>query len=69
MRYSEAKSKLEGYGCEELPKRGKGSHRMWHNPENGKMGMLPYHGSKDIYVKWLSKCVKSLGIDWDEFND
>jgi len=33
MKYREASKKLKLLGGEELPGRGAGSHRVWHNPE------------------------------------
>jgi predicted RNA binding protein YcfA (HicA-like mRNA interferase family) len=48
MKYREASKKLKALGCEELPRRGAGSHRVWHNPKNGKIAPLPDWGSKDL---------------------
>ncbi|MCK6539547.1 MAG: hypothetical protein L6Q26_05770 [Anaerolineales bacterium] len=30
MKYREAAKKLKALGCEEVARRGKGSHRLWH---------------------------------------
>ena len=48
MKYREASKKLKLLGGEELPGRGAGSHRVWHNPENNKIAPLPDWGSKDL---------------------
>jgi predicted RNA binding protein YcfA (HicA-like mRNA interferase family) len=37
MKYREAVKKLKKLGCQELPRRGKGSHRIWYNPETDEL--------------------------------
>ena len=41
MKYREAARKLEALGCEELPRRGGGSHRKWFNPDTQQATVLP----------------------------
>ena len=57
MKYREASKKLKVLGCEELPRRGAGSHRIWHNLKNGKIAPLPDWGAKDLK---LGTCVRSF---------
>ena len=40
MKYREISRKLKASGCEEIPRRGAGSHRVWHNPANDKIASL-----------------------------
>lgn len=42
MRYREMAKKLRKLGCQERRK-GKGSHRIWHNPTTGKVSAVPDH--------------------------
>ena len=34
MKYKEIVKKLKKMGCQEIPRRGGGSHRKWYNPQN-----------------------------------
>jgi predicted RNA binding protein YcfA (HicA-like mRNA interferase family) len=68
MKYSEAARKLRKLGCEELARRGSGSHRKWHNPTTGQIAPLPDWGSKDLKLGTLRAVVRQLGLDWDTFN-
>ncbi|MGH9426183.1 MAG: type II toxin-antitoxin system HicA family toxin [Terriglobia bacterium] len=69
MTYREAARKLTTLGCQELPRRGGGSHRKWFNPATQKVAMLPDWGSKDLKTGTLRAAVKQLGIDWDDFEN
>ncbi|MCX6066037.1 MAG: type II toxin-antitoxin system HicA family toxin, partial [Chloroflexi bacterium] len=60
--------KLRVLGCEELPRHGAGSHRVWHNPQNGKIAPLPDWGAKDIKLGTLRAVIRQLGLDWQEFS-
>ncbi|MSP12369.1 MAG: type II toxin-antitoxin system HicA family toxin [Chloroflexi bacterium] len=53
MKYREVSSKLHKLGCQEIPRRGGGSHRKWHNPANGKIAPIPDWGSKDLKIGTL----------------
>ena len=70
MKYTELKAKLvKEYDCYELPlKSGKGSHRMWYNPNTKKRATIPYHGSKDLHKGTIGGFIKKLGIDRTKFN-
>lgn len=67
MKYREASKKLRALGCEELPRRGKGSHRIWHNPINGKIASMPDWGAKDLKLGTLRAVIRQLGLAWEEF--
>ncbi|MEK7439811.1 MAG: type II toxin-antitoxin system HicA family toxin [Chloroflexota bacterium] len=68
MRYRDVARKLKKLKCEELPRRGKGSHRIWHNTTNKRISPIPDWGSKDLKHGTLRAIIKQLGLDWDEFN-
>ena len=67
MKYREVARKLRALGCEELPRRGGGSHRKWYNPRTDRMAVIPDWGSKDLKVGTLRAAVRQLGLDWDTF--
>lgn len=67
MRYREAARKLRQLGCEEIPRRGRGSHRVWLNPETSKVAPMPDWGSKDLNPWTLRDAVRQLGLDWEMF--
>jgi mRNA interferase HicA len=67
VRYREVAKKLRRLGCEELPRRGRGSHRVWLNPQAQKVAPLPDWGSKDLNPWTLRDAVRELGIDWSDF--
>jgi mRNA interferase HicA len=67
MRYREVAQKLRRLGCEEIRRRGGGSHRKWHNPATGGFAPVPDWGSKDLKTGTLRHIVRLLGLDWEEF--
>jgi mRNA interferase HicA len=69
MRYRELEEKLRKLGCEEVQRRGGGSHRRWRNPVTGKSTPVPDWGSKDIRPGTLRGIIRQLGLDWDEFKN
>ncbi len=69
MKYREAARKLDALGCHELPRRGGGSHRKWHNPANGRIAPLPDWGNKDLKLGTLRAVVRQLGLDWQAFRE
>lgn len=68
MTYREAVRRLQVLGCQEIPRRGGGSHRKWHNPSTGRSTVLPDHGSRDLRIGTLRAAVRQLGIDWTAFD-
>ena len=69
MKYREISKKLQALGCEQLPRRGEGAHRVWHNPANGKIAPLPDWGAKDLKLGTLRAVIRQLGLDWKAFTD
>jgi predicted RNA binding protein YcfA (HicA-like mRNA interferase family) len=67
VKYREAAKKLHKLGCEEIPRRGGGSHRKWRNPTTGESRPLPDWGDKDLKIGTLRHFIQALGLDWDEF--
>lgn len=67
MKYREVAEKLVKLGCEEVPRRGGGSHRKWRNPATSAIRPLPDWGNKDLKMGTLRHFIKGLGFDWDEF--
>lgn len=62
MNYKELTRKLKQLGCLEIPRRGGGSHRKWHNPTSGKYTIVPDWGAKDLKVGTIAQICKQLGI-------
>jgi len=67
--YRDAARKLQALGCRELPRRGGGSHRKWHNPANDRIAPLPDWGNKDLKIGTLRAVVRQLGLNWEAFKD
>ena len=67
MKYREAARKLQDLGCQELPRRKRGSHRKWLNPATGRATVLPDWGGKDLKLGTLRAAVRQLGIEWETF--
>jgi len=69
MKYAEAARKLRALGCEEVPRRGKGSHRKWRNPATEQATILPDWGRKDLKIGTIRAVVRQLGLDWNTFKN
>jgi len=69
MIYREVARKLRRLGCQELPRRGGGSHRKWYNPAAGKGTTIPDWGAKDLKVGTLHAVVGQLGPTWKDFEE
>ena len=67
MKYREVTAKLKRLGCEELPRRGGGSHRKWFNPNTGQATVLPDWGSNDLKTGTVKSAINQLGIEWEKF--
>lgn len=67
MTYRDVTRKLKALGCQELPRRGGGSHRKWLNPASKRVTTLPDWGSRDLKVGTVRAAIKQLGIDWSDF--
>ena len=69
MRYREAARKLRKLGCEEIPRRRGGSHRLWHNPATDALVPLPDWGRKDLKLGTLRGVIRQLDLDWEAFKN
>jgi len=69
MTYREVAARLKRLGCEEVPRRGPGSHRKWRNPATGRGTVLPDWGSKDLKKGTVKAAVSQLGIEWTDFEE
>ena len=67
MKYREVARKLRTLGCEELPRKGTGSHHKWHNPATGGFTPVPDWGDKDLKTGTVRHIVRLLGLDWEDF--
>ena len=68
MKYAELTRKLRRLGCE-FTRYGAGSHEIWRNPAAGTQAPVPYHRSKDIGPQLLSRILRQLEIDRDDFDE
>jgi mRNA interferase HicA len=66
MRYRDIAKRLKKLGCREL-RPGKGSHRIWINPETGQVTTVPDWGSKDLAPGTVRAIIRELGIDRKDF--
>jgi mRNA interferase HicA len=67
MTYRDVARKLTHLGCQEMARRGGGSHRKWFNPSTQRATVLPDWGGKDLKIGTIRAAVRQLGIDWDAF--
>jgi predicted RNA binding protein YcfA (HicA-like mRNA interferase family) len=67
MKYCEVARKLTTLGCQELPRRGGGSHRKWYHPANQMATTVPDWGRRDLKLGTIRAAVRQLGLDWQEF--
>jgi len=67
MTYREVARKLNKLGCQELARRGAGSHRKWFNPNTQRVTTLPDWGGKDLKFGTIRAAIKQLGIEWSDF--
>jgi predicted RNA binding protein YcfA (HicA-like mRNA interferase family) len=69
MKYREVAGKLKSLGCHELPRKGGGSHRKWHNPATQRSTVIPDWGGRDLKIGTVRAAVRQLSIDWNDFQD
>jgi mRNA interferase HicA len=48
MKYRDVARKLNKLGCQELMRKGGGSHRKWHNPLIANATVIPDWGGRDL---------------------
>jgi predicted RNA binding protein YcfA (HicA-like mRNA interferase family) len=68
MKYREVARKLSALGCREVPRKGGGSHRKWHNPTTKRSTVVPDWGGKDLKQGTVRGAVRQLGIDQSAFD-
>jgi predicted RNA binding protein YcfA (HicA-like mRNA interferase family) len=64
LTYKELTRQLRRLGCE-LKRQSKGSHEVWHNPQQNRSAIVPRH-SGDIPAGTLRAILKGLGISQDD---
>jgi mRNA interferase HicA len=67
MKYRDVARKLTALGCEELPRKGGGSHRKWYNSATDKASIVPDWGGRDLKTGTVRAAVRQLGLDWQQF--
>lgn len=67
MKYDEIAKRLCELGCQEIPRKGGGSHRKWFNPQNQQIAPVPDWGNKDLKIGTVRGIVRILDLDWNEF--
>jgi len=67
MKYREFAKRLKALGCQEIKRKGKGSHRKWINPASGKGTVIPDWGGKDLKEGTLKAILKQLEIDMEKW--
>jgi mRNA interferase HicA len=67
MTYREVARKLTVLGCREIPRKGPGSHRKWHNPTANRLTVVPDWGGRDLKLGTVRGAVRQLGLDWSAF--
>ncbi len=67
MKYQDVATKLRKLGCQEIPRRGSGSHRKWHNPAVNRFTTIPDWGNKDLKTGTLRHIIRQLDLDWEDF--
>lgn len=70
MKYRDVSRRLRALGCQEIPRKGGGSHRKWYNPNSSKKVPVPIPdwGSKDLKMGTLRHIIYQLDLDWEEFS-
>jgi predicted RNA binding protein YcfA (HicA-like mRNA interferase family) len=69
VKYREVVRRLSALGCQELPRKGGGSHRKWYNPATKLATVIPDWGGRDLKIGTVRAAVRQLGIDWREFQN
>ncbi len=63
MIYRDAIRKPIVLDCEELPRRGDGSHWEWYNPRVGRATILPDGGNRDLQIGTLKSAKSNLALN------
>jgi mRNA interferase HicA len=67
MKYHEVARKPKALGCQEVPRKGKGSHRKWHNPATNHSTVVPDWKGRELKMGTVRGAVRQSGIDWAAF--
>jgi predicted RNA binding protein YcfA (HicA-like mRNA interferase family) len=67
VKYREVARKLQALGCQEVTRKGGGSHRKWRNPANARTTVVPDWGSRDLKLGTIRAVVRQLGLTWQQF--
>jgi mRNA interferase HicA len=68
MTYREVVRKLQALGCQELSRRGGGSHRKWYNPQSKQAATVPDWGGRDLKLGTIRGAIRQLRLPWDAFD-
>ena len=66
MKYRDLARKLSALGCQELPRRGGGSHRKWFNPATSRATVVPDWGQADLKLGTVRAVARQLGLSWQK---
>ena len=69
MTYREVARKLTVLGCSEIPRKGAGSHRKWHNPAANRSTVVPDWGGRDLKLGTVRGAVRQLGLEGSAFQN
>jgi predicted RNA binding protein YcfA (HicA-like mRNA interferase family) len=69
MKYRDVARKLTTLRCQELPRKGGGSHRKWFNAATQQATVIPDWGGRDLKLGTVRSAVRQLGIDWQQFQN
>jgi predicted RNA binding protein YcfA (HicA-like mRNA interferase family) len=69
MKYREIARKLAALGCNELMRKGGGSHRKWFNPKTDQATVIPDWGGRDLKLGTVRAAVRQMGIEWSAFRE
>ena len=59
--------KMITLGCQEQPRRGRGSHRIWRNALTGGSAVAPDYGGRDLRIGTIRAALRNLGVGWGSF--
>jgi len=68
MRYREVTRRLTVLGCREIPRKGGGSHRKWHNPATNRSTVVPDWSGRDLKMGTVRSAIRQLGIECSAFD-
>ncbi len=69
MTYRDVARRLAALGCQEMRRRGGGSHRKWFNPATERATVIPNWSGRDLKLGTVRAAIRQLGIDRQEFQN